>query len=187
MISYRCDVGQGFRLEAAQRAVVGYVNELKVGAQKLKASFQPENVKKKGTNKVVGVMADIHWARSNVSPLFMTFNVSTENWGNIRMLTASAEDDINVEFKFEIYDFDYEKNEYYQSFFTDKKAVKAQIARNEDGSLMISTGSAPSGIVRRPTNFEIWVGLDPQPVKQELAVAYGATGKKAHAWGFVEK
>lgn len=183
----QCDSKQGFKMENIERQTVGWVTSLKLGREKLKQTFNPPKVKGSGELKCVAVIRDITWGAERTAPMYISGNIGAKNWAKLNELTLASVDDIVVELEFEVWEYDYGADDYFQSFKTDKGPVKALLQRNEDGSLAVSVGGLPSRLVPSPVNYDFFVGLVPAPVKQNLITAFSTTAKQPIPWGFIEK
>ncbi len=107
---------------------------------------------------------------------------STANKQKIATLTYNEMTKIDVEYKFNIYDYDPLAKKYFLSLSC--KSTKLEGILEKNGSeLNLSVADDASTEVQSPENYAFQVGIKPQPEAQTLYVATGEGKVIAKSWG----
>lgn len=193
-ISLRCDVVQGFNFQKDEQTPVGHIKALTISKKKFDSELTVQNPMKIAEGpkeKVVGVVSAIRWNGGFAEPIIFTCQVTAKNREAAAILTHTNLSNTEVEFAFNIYEFDAgaEKPAYYKSFSTTKDddgkvtEVKGLIEKS-GGNLEMEIDTDPSSDVPSPRNYEFYLSVMPNDAKAEdIHLAVSATAKFVKKWG----
>jgi hypothetical protein len=185
--SYNCSIRQGFNFEKDAQTLVGHLVSLKIGDITLKADLTLTLPTDLNTAAVVAAISSISWAGGYADPVYITCNISTANQVKVLVLQHTNLSKTDVEFAFNVYDFDQVNKVYYLGFHTDTKALKGLILKN-GGDLAINIADDPSYEVPSPLNYTFQIGIMPQDAEaQSLLFAVSNSDKFAKVWGVKSK
>jgi hypothetical protein len=191
-ISLRCDVVQGFNFQKDQQTPVGHITALTVSKKKLENKLtvqDPTKIDKGPAEKIVGVITNIRWNGGFAEPIIFTCQVTAKNRETIAILTHKDLSNTEVEFAFNVYEFDAgaATPKYYLSFHSNKKSLKGLVEKN-GGNLEMEIDSEPSPEVVSPRNYELYLSVMPNDGKaEEVHLAVSDTAKFVKKWGVTAK
>ena len=171
------DVMQGFNFRKDKMVQIGFVTQLKIGDVDLTADItckDPEN--NQSDKKVVGVAAYSGWTASPTDAVNLNIQVSE---------TAKNMSNVEVDFKFDCYNYDPSEKKYYKNFHTNDTTMKGLIVSQGD-DLAVRIVLQPSTQVQEPRNFTLSMGIKPQPNAQELHYASSVSDKLVMQWGITK-
>lgn len=196
-ISLRCNVVQGFNFQKDEQTPVGHITALNISKKEFECELvvqNPTKVSEGPKEKVVGVISNIRWNGGFAEPIIFTCQVTAKNRESAAILTHTNLANTEVEFAFNVYEFDAGAKEpaYYKSFSTTKEKegvtkVKGLIEKN-GGNLEFEIDSDPSPEVPSPRNYELYLSVMPNDGKAEdIHLAVSADAKFAKKWGVTAK
>jgi hypothetical protein len=182
-LSYNCSVSQGFNFEKDQQILVGHIIKCKVGSEKFAADLHvsdPENPEK--LVKVFGIVSGIYWAGGYADPIQFSCQVSNDNKTKIATLTHKSMSNTEVEFMFNVYDYDPKKKKYYKCFHANNTDLKGLVQKS-GGELNMSISMDQSMEIVSPKNFNFNLGVMPQDKNMEVHLAVSLSDKFVKKWG----
>jgi len=182
------DVYQGFNFKKDKQAPVGYITKLKVGEHELTADQEtikdPEQPDKALGTKVVGVLNHYLWETGTTDAMYLAAQVSTANKQMISSALLGTWANVEVVFKYVIYEYDPLQKKYFKSSFVDAE-LKGILEKNGD-ELNLAIADDPSHEVQSPKNYTLQVGVKPQTLEQSVNVATGSGKNIVKQWGVTE-
>ncbi len=184
VLSYNCDVSQGFNWQKDVQPVVGHLNSLKIGDQDLKEDFKltdPESVADR--LDVVGVLASIYWGGGYADPIQMCAQISTTNKKAVTLLTQMELSSTTTEFEFTIYSYDQEEKKYFKTFHCDGTELKGLISKSGSGLYLEILQDQDDEVVS-PANYTLNIGI--MPAEQDAQAVHNAvdvSSKFVKEWG----
>lgn len=182
------DVYQGFNFKKDKQASVGYITKLKVGDIELVADQEsikdPEQPDKTLGTKVVGVLNHYMWETGMTDAMYLSAQISTSNKQVVSSALLGTWSNVEVLFKYIVYEYDPLAKKYFKSNFIDAD-LKGILEKNGD-DLNLSVADDPSSEVQSPKNYTLQVGIKPQTVEQTVNLATGAGKNLVKQWGITE-
>jgi len=179
----RCDVYQGYNYKKDKNTTVGFLISIKIGDTEITADQACKSPIDGTTElKCVAVLNNILWNTGVTDAVYIGGQVSTANKQKIATLTYNEMTKIDVEYKFNIYDYDPLTKKYFLSLTSDSTALKG-ILEKVGGDLNLAVADDASREVQSPENYAFQVGIKPQPTAQTIHVATSDTNKFVKAWG----
>lgn len=183
--SYNCDVRQGFNFEKDAQVWVGHIVSLTIGPTPLSADIavtDPTSANMATTAKVVGVVSNIYWAGGYADAVQFNCRVSITNKNTISTMTHTSLSNTEVKVKFNIYEYDPVQKAYFKCFHTNDADINGLIYKT-GGGLQIQIDTEENTDVVSPKNFNLMLGVMPQPSAQSIQVAVSTSAKFAKQWG----
>jgi hypothetical protein len=181
------DVYQGFNFKKDKQVSVGFVTEMKIGDVPLVADqttlLDPEQPGK-NLAAVVGVLNHYLWETGNTDAMYLSMQVSTNNKQVVAAALLGTLSNVEVSFKYTIYEYDPLVKKYYKSNYIDK-ALTGILEKNGD-DLNLSVADDPSSEVQAPKNFTLQVGIKPHTTEQAINLATGSSKNIVKKWGITE-
>ena len=180
------DMTQGFNFRKDRMVQIGFVTQLKIGDTDMTADItckDPEN--NQNDKKVVGVCSYTGWTASATDAVNMNIQVSETAKNKLDALTKKNMANVEVNFKFDCYNYDPSEKKYYKNFHTNDTTMKGLILSQGD-DLAIRIVLSPSTVVQEPRNFTLSMGIKPQPTQQELHYASSVSDKLVMQWGITK-
>jgi len=182
------DVYQGFNFKKDKQAPVGYITKLKVGDIEFKADLEtirdPEQPDKPLADKVVGVLSHYLCEMGTTDAMYFSAQVSTNNKQIIAAALLGTWSNVEVVFKYVVYEYDPMQKKYFKSNYADAE-LKGILEKNGD-DLNLTIADDPSHEVQSPKNFTLQVGIKPQTQEQSVNVATGVGKNLVKQWGVTE-
>lgn len=189
---YNCSIRQGFNFEKDQQFLVGHLVSITIGTQKLDIdqtlTVPTESFASGGeadTTKgkaVTAVISTISWEGGYADPVYISCQLSNENQKKVSVMLHTNLLDNTIVFKFNIYAYDPIAKKYYLAFHTGDTDMKGLIYKT-GGDLSLTMDPDPHGEVVSPMNYQMNIGIMPQPEAQVLKLAVSDTDKFAKTWG----
>jgi len=183
------DVYQGFNFKKDKQAPVGYITQLKIGEIILNADLEtlrdPEQPDKALKDKVVGVLGHYLCEMGTTDAMYFQVQVSTSNKQVVASALLGTWSNVEVVFKYTIYEYDPLQKKYFKSNYTDAE-MKGILEKNGD-DLNLTIADDPSHEVQSPKNYTLQVGIKPQTIEQTVNVATGVGKQLVKQWGVTEK
>ncbi|RKH45938.1 hypothetical protein D7X55_07080 [Corallococcus sp. AB049A] len=182
------DVYQGFNFKKDKQSPVGYITAITIGGEALAADQEtikdPENPDAAIADKVVAVLNHYLWETGVTDAMYFSGQVSVANKQKIAEMLLGNFSNIEVNFKYVIYEYDPIGKKYFKSNFLDAE-MKGLLEKNGD-DLNMSVADNESREVQSPKNFTFQIGIKPQATEQSLNLATSASKKIAKKWGITE-
>jgi hypothetical protein len=183
-ISKSCDILQGYNFEKDRQATVGFITELTVGGQSLKADqtvVDPTDAAAKKTVNAVAVLSGYSWSSALTAPMHISGQITVENRQTLATLLLQDLTQMEVDAKFAIYEYDPTKKAYYSCVVVET-TLKGLLEKRQ-ADLTLSVAEDASTEVQSPLNYAFHFGMAPQPTAQTLTVQTSTTNKIVKAWG----
>ncbi|MBJ6765241.1 hypothetical protein DRW03_28735 [Corallococcus sp. H22C18031201] len=186
--SRNLDVYQGFNFKKDKQTPVGYITAVTIGGVALTADQEtikdPENPEQAIADKVVAVLNHYLWETGITDAMYFSGQVSTANKQKIAEMLLGKFSNIEVVFKYVVYEYDPLGKKYFKSNFLDAE-LKGLLEKNGD-DLNMAVADNPSSEVQSPKNYTFQIGIKPQTLEQSLNLATSSTKKLAKKWGVTE-
>lgn len=181
--NYPCSISQAFNFQKDEQLRVGHLVSLSIGGTAFTADMTLTNPTDYSTGvKVVAPISHISWNGGYADPVFITFNVSTENQKTASIMQHTNLSDTTVVFEYNIYDFDTVAKKYYLAFHTNASTLNGYVMK-QGGRLALDIDSAADGEVVSPMNYVMQLGIMPQESQQAIQLAVSNSDKFAKQWG----
>lgn len=182
------DVYQGFNFKKDKQSPVGYLLSVTVGGQALTADQEtiadPEQPDKALESKVVAVLNNYLWETGVTDAMYFSGQVSTANKQKIAEMLLGTFANVEVVFKYVIYEYDPLAKKYFKSSFVDAD-LNGLLEKNGD-ALNIAVADNESREVQSPKNFTFQIGIKPKTQEQSVNVAAASSKNIAKKWGVTE-
>lgn len=182
------DVYQGYNFKKDKQTPIGYILSISIGGTPLTADQEtiknPEEPDKVLTDKVVAVLNHYLWETGTTDAMYFSGQVSTANKQLLASLLFGTFANIDVEFKYVIYEHDPLAKKYFKSNSVDA-VMKGLLEKNGD-DLNLSIADDPSREVQSPKNFTFQIGIKPQTLEQSVNVATASAKNIVKQWGVTE-
>ena len=177
------DIHQGFNYNKDVQTPVGFITALKIGTKALNADLTCKNPTNATQDlAAVAVLSAAYWHCGVTDAVNLDGQISTANRQEVAMLVLSGLTNIQVEFKYAVYDYDPIRGKYFLAFHSNNTAVKGLLELVGD-DLSISVADDPLDVVQSPLNYSMSIGIAPQPIAQTLHIAVAEGKNVAKAWG----
>ncbi|MEY3808286.1 MAG: hypothetical protein RI893_1262 [Pseudomonadota bacterium] len=189
---YACSIRQGFNFEKDQQYLVGHLVSMTIGSVTLAVDQTltiPTTAFTTGGDTavtagtaVVAVISSISWQGGYADPLYISCQLSNQNQKAVSVMLHTNLLDNTVVFQFNIYAYDAHAKVYYLAFHSNATDVNGLIYK-QAGDLSLSMDPLPHHEVVSPMNFQMQIGIMPQPSAQVLCFAVSNTDKFAKTFG----
>jgi hypothetical protein len=178
-----CDIYQGFNFRKDKNVPVGFITSIKIGTVTLAADITAKDPLNPTTDlKCVCVLDNVLWELGVTDAIYFSGGVSTFNRQAVATMLYNSLTNIEVEFKFDAYNYDPLAKKYFKSFHCADTVMKGIVEKVGD-NLNVQVADDPSMEVQSPQNFSFSIGIKPQPTQQALTVATGDQKNVVKAWG----
>jgi hypothetical protein len=183
-ISFSLSVTQGFNFDINEQLSVGHITSLTIGTTELNAdlSVTDPEFPNGDTIKVACVISAIFWSGGFADPIQFSCQVSNDNKQALEFLVDQTLSNTDVQFSFNVYDWDLTKQKYYKAFHTNGAALYGFI-ENQGGELNMTIDPDQSMEVAYPINFKFTLGVMPAELAQFLHHATSVSDKFVKQWG----
>jgi hypothetical protein len=178
-----CDITQGFKFHKDCSSPVGFITELNVGGKAMAADFtckDPENPD--ADLKVVAVLSQAHWGTGVTDTMLFAGQISIDNRQAMEILTYKLLNNVEVDFKFRVYDYDPKAKKYFRCFHANDAELKGLLEKNGD-DLSLTVASDPSSEVESPLNYTFRIGIKSQLIAQGIVLATADRMSVTKSWG----
>ncbi|MFP2908784.1 hypothetical protein ACLESD_27790 [Pyxidicoccus sp. 3LFB2] len=186
--SRELDVYQGFNFKKDKQSAVGYLLAVTVGDQALAADQEtiadPEQPDKPLESKVVAVLNSYLWETGVTDAMYFSGQLSTANKQKVTEMLLGSFANIEVVFKYVIYEYDPLAKKYFKSSFADAD-LNGLLEKNGD-ELTIHVADNASMEVQSPKNFGFRLGVKPKTLEQSVNVAAASSKNIVKKWGVTE-
>ncbi len=182
--SFSLSVTQGFNFDINEQLSVGHITSLAIGTTELNADLSvtdPEDLNGDHLD-VVCVMSSIYWGGGFADPIQFSCQVSNSNKNTLNLLIHQTLSNTEVQFSFNVYDWDLTQQKYYNAFHTNGSALYGFI-ENQGGELNMTIDLDQSMEVAHPINFKFTLGVMPADLAQSLHLATSVSDKFVKQWG----
>lgn len=195
------DLVQGFYFKKTNHATLGYITDLQIGSTIFRSDISVINPVTNEKKNIVAPISSYKWGSLPSEPMQISLNISQANNKKLNELLKKSNAALNIEFNFQIYSFDPEKNEFYlalKSFTFPKRGIMNRIGYALPSNKLISLpikgvirsvapAKSANTVVVNPENYEIQVVIAPPPDKVQMLVRATSSESLMKAqWG-VEK
>lgn len=182
------DVYQGFNFKKDKQTPVGYILSIKIGDQDLTADQEtikdPEQPDNALSDKVVAVLNHYLWETGVTDAMYFSGQVSTANKQKIAEMILGSFANIEIAFKYVVYEYDPLQKKYFKSNFVD--ATLTGLLEKSGDDLNISVADDASTDVQSPKNFTFQIGIKPKTLEQSVNLATAASKNIVKKWGVTE-
>lgn len=184
VLSYNCDVSQGFNFSNDVQTRVGHIISCSIGDEDLESDMKIQDPENSGEKvSVFGVVSAIYWNGGYADPIQFSCQVSNPNKVKLaQLMHASTLGNTGVKFKFNIYDYDPDAKVYYKCFHTDDNDLEGLIQKT-GGQLSIAIDTDQNMEVVSPKNFTFSLGVMPEDKEQDVTHAYSSDSPVTIQWG----
>lgn len=184
VLSYNCDVSQGFNFSNDVQTRVGHIISCSIGDEDLESDMKVQDPENSGEKvSVFGVVSAIYWNGGYADPIQFSCQVSNPNKVKLaQLMHASTLGNTGVKFKFNIYDYDPDAKVYYKCFHTDDNDLDGLIQKT-GGQLSIAIDTDQNMEVVSPKNFTFSLGVMPEDKEQDVTHAYSSDSPVTIQWG----
>lgn len=184
MINSNCKAQAAYNFNIANKEKVGHLLSLSftTSGKELVADvplLDPENPDNEV--KVVAVLEGLKWEGGNTDPINIAGRLSPKNRGLLLQALAATGGGVDLEAEWVLYEYDHDKNKYFQKFHTDKK--KITMVLTEDTKVELADD--PDTIVQQPVNYTFemsWTGKS-KAGAQALGIGLSADDKCVKPFG----
>lgn len=182
-IYHNCDVVQGFNFVKGVQTKVGFLNYIYIDGEELNVDIEvtdPENTA--SLINVVGVLSSISWEGVFADPIEINTQISQNNKNVISMLLHTDLASVTVNFQFTVYDYDPIAKSYFKTFYSDTILLNSAISKS-GGDYVLFVDDEASVEVISPTNYYMYISLNPSNVTQDISVATSVESRIVKTWG----
>jgi len=179
---FGCSITQGFNFQKDSQELVGHLVSMSIGGTALTADLELTVPTDLSASKVVGVIEDISFNGGYADPIWISANVSTANQKAVALLTHTSLSKTDVEFQFNIYQYDPVNKVFYLAYHSNSTTLKGLVLK-QGGELSLSISPDADARVGSPLNYNMQIGIMPQSSAQSLAFAVSNSDKFAKQWG----
>lgn len=172
-INLECKAGVAYNFNATNRDRVGHLLSMSFtnsGVTLVADTPVADPTDPDTTVKVVGIFDYIKWDGKRADPHTLEFRVSPANQGLMQQALASLKGGTEVSAKVAIYQYDYDKKVYFQTF-TSEADIKYVITVGTQ----VTVETDPATDITQPTNFIVRISLTAKSEpgeKQTHSIAY---------------
>lgn len=178
-----CSVDQGYNFRKDVSVPVGYLTALKIGTQQFAADTSCKDPLQPGNAlAVVAVLSAVSWGVGVTDTVYFAGQLSASHRQDVQMLAYLSLTNVEVEFKFQIFNYDPVAKLYYKCLYHGEDPMKGLLEKNGD-DLNISVADDPSTEVQSPINYAFQIGIKPQPTAQTITVATANQKNVVKNWG----
>jgi hypothetical protein len=131
---------------------------------------------------VVSVLSEVSWGVGLTDPIYFSGQISTANRQEVQLIAYLDLSNVEVLFKFRIYNYDPDAKKYFQSFHAKDAEMKGILEKN-GADLTLSCTDDPSDEVKSPLNFSFHIGILPQPSVHSITIATADQKNVVKGWG----
>ncbi len=135
---------------------------------------------------VVGLITEVKWAGAPDDEMDLSALISTANRQLVMNVVHKAVSEIDVTFKFTIYDYDIEKTKWYGALHTNDQTIDGLIKVNtiaKPARLELEVAPKPEPKIPSPALWEMSVKIKPGTKSQTIHFLTGALQKVVKEWG----
>lgn len=185
VISYSCDVTNGFNAQSDVQTVTGFLTYLKIGDTQYATDLSvtnPEDIE--GEIPCVGVLSSVYWDGGEADSLHFDMRVSTASKNLSIELVQKTLVNTEVEFTFVVFEYDPIEKKYFRCFHNDEEVYTGLVLK-EGGELAIKIDADEAGEVVAPKNFPFSLAImPPEPTEgQPIHFAASVDKKMVKQWG----
>lgn len=184
-VNYSCSVYDGFYFENETQSVLGHLTYMKLSTGTVLSNdlyvkdptLYPQDV------SVAGVMIGTYWDGGLDDPIYMSFLVSAFNKNLVSQLLNTQITNTEVEFNFNIYDYDITAKTYFKAFSPLNSVILLGLINESGGNLEILVEDSPSTEINQPQVYRMEIGIKPRDISQQLLIALSTTQDLIKLWG----
>mgnify|MGYP000367278594 CR=1 FL=1 len=181
--SLALDVDQGFNFRKDQTVPVGFITTLSINGKALAADIKCKDPLNPTTDlSVFGVLSSASWEIGVTDAIYFSSQISAPNRNAVLMLTYLDLTNVEVKFKYNVYNYDPVAKTYYLCFHcgdTEMLGILEKCGKD----LTLSVANDASTEVQSPINYSFSVGIKPQQTAQTLTLATANQQNVVKQWG----
>lgn len=176
-------IDQGFNFRKDRTVPVGFITALTLNGNALTPDVTCKDPLNPTTDLMVfAVLSNGSWEIGVTDTIHFSGNLSAPNRNKVLMLTYLDLTNVEVKFKFNLYNYDPVAKSYYLCFHCADTEMQGLLEkRGED--LTLSVADDPSTQVQSPINYAFSVGIKPQQTAQTLTLATAHQQNVVKQWG----
>jgi len=179
------DVYQGFNHKHDKQTSVGFITELKIGGQVIKADIEAYDPKAKAALKSVAVLNHYLWETGFTDAMYMSGQLTVANKVTLQTMLMQDWKDTTVEFKYVVFEYDPVAKKFFES--NKVTATMKGLIEKHGHELNLHVADDHSHEVQSPLNFTFQIGIKPQTTAvQEVHLAGGDGKNVVKKWGIKE-
>lgn len=181
--SLALSVDQGFNFRKDRTVPVGFVTAISING----AALTPDIVCKDPLNpttdlNVFAVLSNASWEIGVTDAVYFSGQISAPNRNQVLMLTYLDLTNVEVKFKFNVYNYDPVAKCYFMCFHCADTELEGILEkRGEDLTLRVADD--PSTQVQSPINYAFSIGIKPQQTAQAMTLATANQQNVVKQWG----
>lgn len=181
--SLSTSVDQGFNFRKDRTVPVGFITAISINGQ----VFPPDIICKDPLNPTTdlpafAVLNSVSWGIGITDTLQFSGQISGPNRNDVMLLTYQDLANVEVKFKFNVYDYDQKAKTYFLVFHCDDTELQGILEkRGEDLSIRVS--DLASTEVESPINYTFTIGIKSQQIAQTMTLATENQKNVVKQWG----
>lgn len=174
------DAYQGFNFKKDKNTPIGFITKISISNVSLNPDIEILNSHNEAIN-VVAVLNHVSWQIGVTEAVYFSGQISVPNKQIINLLMFSLTSD-EVNFEFEVFDYDPLSKKYYLSFHSNKTTLNGFLEKcGHDLNLTVADDA--SSEIQTPENYTFSIGIKPQEQEQILHIASGSQKNIVKSWG----
>jgi hypothetical protein len=182
-IEFQCAVSSGFNFVADSQTTIGYITSLTIGTTALRSDFSVKDPTTGTSIQAVAVLSWVSWAGGQADLISFTGQVSTANKQALTLLLHQALTNSQVQIGFKVFTYDPVAKKYYKAFFPATDATLKGLIAMSGTTPKLTIASTPGSDVQSPANFQMSLGVMPQPIAQTIQFATSSSTQVPKRWG----
>lgn len=182
------DIKQGFNFDKDKQTCVGFIHAMKIGDMELTADLTTLLDPEKPSDSLeaaVSVLSGFDWSTATTDSLSFAGQISTPNRQKVSELILMGNTvNIEVTFKYVIYEYDPVQKKYFKSSFSDAE-LKGIIEKN-GSDLNLDVADDPSHEIQSPQNYAFRIGIKPAEEEQTINLALAMQKNITKKWGITK-
>jgi hypothetical protein len=184
VLTYHCDVKQGFDFRKDANATVGYLTALDIGGTALAVDQTTLHDPADPAHGLaaVAVLATLDWDGGPTDPIRFTGQLSSENMQQLAARLRSAPASLAVTVEFTVFEYDFQTEKMFRACHTGGVALHAEVDR-KNGDVALHLSDTPAANPHTPRTFQFELAIVPADAGQAVHVASGETLRSIMPWG----
>ena len=175
------DVHQGFNFNEDKNTPIGYITKISISNVSLQPDIEILNSQNEAIN-VVAVLNDVSWELGETDTVYFSGQVSVNTKQNIHSLLMTSITSDEVNFEFEVLEYDSLSKKYYLSFHSNKTTLNGSLEKSGQ-DVNLSVADDPSPEIETPLNYTFSIGIKPQEQTQKLHLGLRNQKNIVKSWG----
>lgn len=175
------DVYQGFNFNKDKNTPIGFITKISISNVSLNPDIEILNSQNEAIN-VIAVLNDVSWQIGVTDTIYFSGQVSAHNKQIILSLVMLSLTSDEVNFEFEVFDYDPLSKKYYLNFHSNKTTLNGFLEKRGN-DFNLSVADEPSSEIQTPQNYTFSMGIKPQEQAQILHIASDNQKNIVKSWG----